>query len=183
MNTRYQCMILGVFVFDDKKCFVRQYICLYLFKGYRACFISNYIAREYTVKERNERAMIKMRDIEYDRDKCVEYAENWAYKRNHDYLDFENLGGDCTNFASQCIYAGCGVMNYTKTFGWYYNSPADRAPAWTGVGYLYNFLINNRGVGPYAVEAELELAQPGGYSSAWFNRRGILSFPCGGCEQ
>lgn len=102
-----------------------------------------------------------MREIEYDRQRAVGYAEKWAYKRNHEYLDFENLGGDCTNFASQCIYAGCGVMNYTKTFGWYYNSPADRAPAWTGVEYLYNFLLNNKGVGPYAVESELEKAKPG----------------------
>lgn len=102
-----------------------------------------------------------MRDISYDREKVADYAEKWAYKRNRRYLDFENIGGDCTNFASQCIFAGCGVMNYTKTFGWYYNSPNDRAPAWTGVGYLYNFLVNNKGVGPYAEERDLYDAQIG----------------------
>lgn len=52
-------------------------------------------------------------------------------------------------------------MNYTKTFGWYYNSPNDRAPAWTGVTYLYNFLVNNKGVGPFAEESDLDGAQPG----------------------
>ena len=40
-------------------------------------------------------------------------------------------------------------MNYNK-YGWYYNSISDRAPAWTGVKFLHNFLITNKGVGPYA---------------------------------
>ena len=90
-------------------------------------------------------------NTEYNRNKAIEYAERWAFDRNPRYLDFEKLGGDCTNYVSQCIYAGCGVMNYTPTFGWYYNSANDRAPAWTGVQYLYNFLVNNKKEGPYAV--------------------------------
>lgn len=102
-----------------------------------------------------------MKRIEYNRPKAVAYAREWAYKRNPRYYDFEDIGGDCTNFASQCIYAGCGVMNYTKTFGWYYISLNDRAPAWTGVQYLYDFLISNRSVGPYAVETSLINARPG----------------------
>jgi hypothetical protein len=40
-------------------------------------------------------------------------------------------------------------MNYTKTFGWYYISLDERAPAWTGVDYFYNFMTTNSGVGPY----------------------------------
>lgn len=91
-------------------------------------------------------------DIGYDRNKVLQYAKRWAFDRNPRFLDFENLGGDCTNFASQCIYAGAGVMNYTPTFGWYYNSARDRSPSWTGVQYLYNFLIQNRRAGPYAAE-------------------------------
>ena len=102
-----------------------------------------------------------MKRIPYDREKAIAYAEEWAYKRNRRYLDFDNIGGDCTNFASQCIYAGCGVMNYTKTFGWYYNSPDDRAPAWTGVQQLYNFLTQNRGVGPFGIETGINGAEPG----------------------
>ncbi len=47
------------------------------------------------------------------------YAHRWAYGRNPAFYDYEHLGGDCTNFASQCIYAGSGVMNFTPTFGWY----------------------------------------------------------------
>ena len=60
--------------------------------------------------------------MEYNRANAVAYAKKWAYGRNPKYYDFSDLGGDCTNFASQCIYAGSGVMNYTPTYGWYYIS-------------------------------------------------------------
>ena len=60
--------------------------------------------------------------MEYNRENAVAYAKKWAYGRNPKYYDFSDLGGDCTNFASQCIYAGSGVMNYTPTYGWYYIS-------------------------------------------------------------
>ena len=102
-----------------------------------------------------------MKEIGYNREAAVDYARKWAMDRNPVYYDFSKLGGDCTNFASQCLYAGCGVMNYTPTFGWYYVSPDDRAPAWTGVNELYRFLVNNRSVGPYAREAERSDIMPG----------------------
>jgi hypothetical protein len=86
----------------------------------------------------------------FDREKALKYAHKWAYARNPDYLDFENLGGDCTNFASQCIFAGCGIMNYAPVYGWYYSNSYNRTASWTGVNYLYEFLTNNTGTGPYA---------------------------------
>lgn len=91
-----------------------------------------------------------MKIIPYDRNAAVSYARQWAFKRNPDYYNFNDLGGDCTNFASQCIYAGAGVMNFTPTFGWFYRSLNDRSPAWTGVEYLFNFLVSNGGEGPFA---------------------------------
>lgn len=84
------------------------------------------------------------------------YAKKWALSRNPRYYNFDGLGGDCTNFASQCVFAGSGVMNYTKDVGWYYNSPADRAAAWSGVRYLHTFLTTNRGVGPFGEKTELQ---------------------------
>ncbi|MGN0819085.1 MAG: amidase domain-containing protein [Christensenellaceae bacterium] len=98
---------------------------------------------------------------EYNRQAVFEYARKWAYDRNPDYLDFENLGGDCTNFASQCIYAGSNVMNYTPQSGWYYNSSYDRTASWTGVEYLYNFLVSNNSYGPFAIETEISNLQIG----------------------
>ena len=91
-----------------------------------------------------------MKVIPFDRTAAAEYARRWALGRNPEYYNFENIGGDCTNFASQCIYAGAKVMNYTPVTGWYYNSVADRTASWSGVEYLYKFLINNRSVGPFA---------------------------------
>ncbi len=102
-----------------------------------------------------------MKIIEYDRAKAVAYAKEWAFKRNPEFYNFNNLGGDCTNFASQCIYAGTGIMNFTPTFGWYYRSLNDRAPAWTGVEYLYNFLVGNGGEGPFAENVPLEKVEIG----------------------
>ncbi len=85
----------------------------------------------------------------YNRVAAVAYARKWALNRNRAYYDFENIGGDCTNFASQSIYAGAGIMNYTPVTGWYYRSASNRSASWTGVEYLYNFLINNHSVGPF----------------------------------
>ncbi|MBQ7337043.1 MAG: amidase domain-containing protein [Clostridia bacterium] len=98
-------------------------------------------------------------DIPYDPARAVEYAKAWALQRNPLFPDFAGIGGDCTNFVSQCLLAGGATMNDTRDFGWYYFSPENRAPAWSGVEYLYNFLTGdpeylreNGGEGPYARE-------------------------------
>ena len=88
---------------------------------------------------------------EYDRNSALIYARRWAFDRNPNYYNFDTLGGDCTNFVSQCVFAGAKTMNYTPVIGWYYNSPNDRAAAWTGVDYFLNFLTDNDGIGPIAV--------------------------------
>ena len=102
-----------------------------------------------------------MKETDYDRERAVSYARRWALGRNPAYYDFEKLGGDCTNFASQCLYAGAGVMNDTPVTGWYYRSAADRSAAWTGVVYLYQFLVRNRSVGPFARRVAAYEVQPG----------------------
>ena len=97
-----------------------------------------------------------MRKVDYDRLKAIDYAKRWAYGRNPKYYNFDSIGGDCTSFISQCVYAGSKIMNYTKNTGWYYNSINDRTPSWSGVEFLYKFLINNKGVGPRGTETEME---------------------------
>lgn len=93
---------------------------------------------------------IVAKEIYYDRQAALEYAEKWAFRRNPRFFNFDDFGGDCTNFASQCVYAGCGVMNFTPIFGWYYIDADERTASWTGVEYLYNFLISNTREGPFA---------------------------------
>lgn len=116
-------------------------------------------------------------EIPYDRIAAVQYAHIWAYRRNPRFYDFENIGGDCTNFASQCVYAGCGVMNYTPTFGWYYIDANNRSPSWTGVQYFYDFLIGNKGVGPFAEQTDVEEMLPGDVIQLNFDGSGFAHTP------
>ena len=102
-----------------------------------------------------------MYEIPYNRYAAVAYARKWALDRNPKYYDFEKIGGDCTNFASQCIYAGSGIMNFTRITGWYYRNTQDRTATWTGVNYLCEFLINNKGPGPFGHIVNRNQIQPG----------------------
>ena len=102
-----------------------------------------------------------MNIVPYNRNNAVSYARQWAHGRNPAYANFDELGGDCTNFISQCLYAGCKTMNYTRDTGWYYNSLSDRAAAWSGVEFLHRFLTENTGDGPRAEELPIKYAQPG----------------------
>lgn len=97
----------------------------------------------------------------YRRMHAVDYARAWALTRNPLFSRFDAFGGDCTNFVSQCLFAGSCVMNETPTFGWYYRAQGDYAPAWTGVPYLYNFLTDNMENGPFGTEIPIESAEPG----------------------
>ena len=123
----------------------------------------------------------------YKRDLVLNYAELWAKKRNSFYYDFSFLGGDCTNFASQCLFAGAPFMNYTQDLGWYYKSVSNRAPAWTGVEFFYNFLIGNfKGIsdksGPFAKDvnlSELEIGdfiQLGDANSNYYHTPVVVGF-------
>lgn len=94
---------------------------------------------------------------DYDRQAAVLYAHEWAFGRNPAYYDYEELGGDCTNFASQCLFAGTGIMNFTPDVGWYYIDGNRKAPSWAGVPYLFDFLTRKgRSVGPVGQECGLE---------------------------
>ena len=104
----------------------------------------------------------------YDRTRALAYARRWALDRNPLFYNFTEVGGDCTNFVSQCVLAGCCVMNGTKDFGWYYRSVEDRAPAWTGVQFFWDFFTEapafraeNGGVGPFGREVRREEVEVG----------------------
>ncbi|MBQ2597428.1 MAG: amidase domain-containing protein [Oscillospiraceae bacterium] len=102
-----------------------------------------------------------MNVVPYRRQAALQYAERWALSRNPAYADFSGMGGDCTNFLSQCLFAGSGVMNWEPVFGWYYRSLSDRAPAWTGVDELFRFLTQNTGAGPFGERCAPESLMPG----------------------
>ena len=106
--------------------------------------------------------------IPYDRQRAVEYARRWALERNPIFEDYTGIGGDCTNFVSQAIFAGTCVQNYTPEYGWYFISPEQRAPAWTSVEYFYDFITGapdfsavNGGTGPFGYPIPLDRVRPG----------------------
>lgn len=71
----------------------------------------------------------------YNREAAVAYADRWWNGANPEYRYFE--GNDCTNFISQCLFAGGMPMESTgrRDAGWWYtggNSPAaDWSFSWT----------------------------------------------------
>lgn len=104
----------------------------------------------------------------YNRENAVAYARRWALSRNPLFVDFTGRGGDCTSFVSQALLAGSCTMDYAETFGWYFISDGDRAPAWSGVEFLYAYLTgtgdyppNTQRSGPFGQEVGIRRAQVG----------------------
>lgn len=104
----------------------------------------------------------------YLKENAIAYARKWALAQNPLFFNYSGLGGDCTNFVSQCILAGSCKMNFTRDFGWYYVDDSNRAPAWTGVEYFYDFMTQsqefasqNMGIGPFGISVSSERARPG----------------------
>ena len=119
---------------------------------------------------------------EYNRRNAQEYALEWALSRNPLFYDYTDSGGDCTNFVSQCLYAGSCEMNYIPVFGWYYIDSDNRTASWTGVEFLYNFLTQNTGAGPYGSlvnRGQLELGdiiQLGNRSGVFYHTLAVTGF-------
>ncbi len=104
-----------------------------------------------------------MYTVKYNRKFAINYAKKWALSRNPNYYDYQGIGGDCTNFVSQCIFSGINIMNYRRSLGWYYINANDKSPSWTGVNYLHNFITSNKSVGPYGVETDLSQLEAGDF--------------------
>ena len=95
----------------------------------------------------------------YNRDLAIKYATEWWNKRNPLFYDFENLGGDCTNFISQCLFYGGFSMHYQE---WFFSSLNSRSPSWTGVNEFYNYLITNKNQNfPQAKSVSIENVEDG----------------------
>ena len=60
-----------------------------------------------------------------------------------------------------CLLSFLFQKHYTKNTGWYYNSIKDRSPSWSGVEFLHNFLITNKGPGPTGKIVESDKIQIG----------------------
>ena len=65
---------------------------------------------------------------------AIKYAEKYALTPNNEYKNFNDSGGDCTNFISQILHAG--GISFTPKWKPY-------TVSWLRVDQLYNYLIRN----------------------------------------
>lgn len=96
----------------------------------------------------------------YNREAAAAYAKKWALGRNKEYKDYENWGGDCTNFISQCLKAGDIPFDHSGIDvlkQWYWYSDNSRTPTWTAAEPFYKYLTgnNNDNTSNYGIYARL----------------------------
>ncbi|WP_276356670.1 amidase domain-containing protein [Cohnella caldifontis] len=90
------------------------------------------------------------RGIPYRRAEAVAYAERWWNEMNPAYEGFEV---NCTNYVSQCLFAGQAPMNYTgkRESGWWYKGRLNGREwwsfSWAVADGLQRFLSLPRGYG------------------------------------
>lgn len=70
------------------------------------------------------------RATRYDRQAAVQYADRWWNSYNPQFEQFEV---DCTNYVSQCLFAGKAPMNYTgkRDSGWWYRGLSGGQELWS----------------------------------------------------
>jgi hypothetical protein len=105
----------------------------------------------------------------YDRNAAVGYAVQYAEHPNPQYVylgGYQN-GGDCTNFASQVLWRGGGLYDYSGERQWWYNFNGTLKDTsddtwseytWASVGSFYWMLMvnaQNREPGPKATVMEI----------------------------
>ncbi|MFW2488296.1 hypothetical protein D2A34_08210 [Clostridium chromiireducens] len=87
-----------------------------------------------TVIQPNQKYMHRNNSI-FDIEKACAYAETYALKPNPIYKSFDGIGGDCTNFMSQILYAG----GFKENSIWKpYTNP------WIRVEDLYSYLTSQK---------------------------------------
>lgn len=112
----------------------------------------------------------------FDRNKAVAYANQYYHSRNPIWYNFTDEGGNCQNYASQCLLEGGIPLDYSGEEQWkcYVEDPnyepeineeetaTGRTRSWVNVGYFYNYAKWNEGKG-MAADANVNLyyAQPG----------------------
>ncbi|MCR2804464.1 amidase domain-containing protein [Paenibacillus soyae] len=99
----------------------------------------------------------RVKGIRYRRDLAAAYADRWWNEGNPAYELFEV---NCTNYVSQCIFAGNAPMNYTgkRGSGWWYKGRSGGQEWWSyswAVSHaLTQYLAAARKSGLHAVETQ-----------------------------
>lgn len=120
--------------------------------GYLSQLRQAWAAREET---RGEQASLPQAEEPYDRDEALAYADRYAMERNWEWSDYSDYGGNCQNFASQCLLAGGIPMDTVgpNIWKWYGPDPSEtvlaegRSPSWSGVNQFREYAEENSGFG------------------------------------
>lgn len=94
-------------------------------------------------------------DHSYDRQAAVAYSNLYYHKRNSEWYEYSSTGGNCQNYASQCLLTGGIPMDYFGSQEWKCysdyldedNSPNGRSRSWVAVSYFNEYVENNQGYG------------------------------------
>lgn len=93
----------------------------------------------------------------YDRQGAAEYARQWYDGYNPAFPKAE--GKDCTNFISQCLYAGGAPEDWSGVHRWYHGPRIeDCSITWATSHSLYWYLMRDRDLtqGPRGKRATIE---------------------------
>ena len=98
----------------------------------------------------------------YSRSNAISYADTWAKARNTSL--FNDYGGsDCTNFVSQCLYAG----GLTSDDTWWYRKTAvgiSESTTWRQASSLRNYFISTGKETKIGAWAKISNISPSGYA-------------------
>ena len=92
----------------------------------------------------------------YNRTDAAAYVAAYTRQPNNEYMNYDSLGGDCTNFASQVLVAGGlemtePVENPVNSTSWYYyydSAPGlGRTSSWTGAHQFREYWADVNGQG------------------------------------
>lgn len=98
----------------------------------------------------------------YNSQNAIDYAMTWVdpvevIRNEDDYTVYDDYGGNCNNFISQCLFAGGIPMDIIgdaetqwKWYGEEINLDEDssgRSPSWAGVPEFYTYASENTGYG------------------------------------
>jgi len=113
-----------------------------------------------------EKTLMPVAKNPYNSKDALNYANTWldpvmVIRNEADYAIYDDYGGNCNNFISQCLYAGGIPMdpigNAVTQWKWYgeavniYEGLSGRSPSWAGVQEFYDYASENTGYGLAAV--------------------------------
>lgn len=98
-------------------------------------------------QQQREEAVPLSCDHPYDRDAAIAYMMTYCAYRNTAWHAYDDVGGNCMNFASQVLLAGGIPMDYRGDAKWYWESINKTDLPFINVGNFLTYAQTNEGFG------------------------------------